>query len=62
MTGANVGDKVLMVFGFVLSTGGLVGLDTTHFESTISVANQLQQTASGDLHLNTYLVLTQAQS
>jgi len=61
VTGVAVGDKVEVALGWVTSTGAVVGLDTTHFEATVTVANQIQQ-STGDLSANTYLFLVQPQS
>ncbi len=61
VTGVAVGDKVEVAFGWVTSAGTIVGLDSTHFEATVTVANQIQQ-LSADLSLNTYLFLVQPQS
>lgn len=58
VTGVKVGDKVLAAFGWVTSTGVVVGLNTTNFEATVTVANQIQQGAA-DLSANTYLFLVQ---
>jgi hypothetical protein len=60
-TGTKVGDKVLAVMGFVTSSSVWVGLDTTHFEATVTVADQIQQ-SSGALSANTYIFLVQPQS
>lgn len=54
LTGAAVGDKVLGVAG--IST---VGNAAASFETTITVVNQIQQSAAGDLSSNTYLVVLQ---
>ena len=58
VTGVKVGDKVSVALGWVTSAGTLVGLDSTHFEATVTVANQIQQ-LSADLSANTYLFLVQ---
>lgn len=60
-TGTKVGDKVLAVMGFVTSSSVWVGLDTTHFESVVTVNDQIQQ-SSGALNANTYIFLVQPQS
>lgn len=60
-TGTKVGDKVLAVIGFVTSSSVWVGLNTTNFEATVTVADQIQQT-SGALSSNTYIFLVQPQS
>ena len=54
LTGAKVGDKVLGVAG---ATAGVVGFKASSFESTITVADQIQQTAAADLSSNLYTVL-----
>lgn len=53
-TGAAVGDKVLAVFGL---TAGAVGAADASFEAAITVINQIQQSAAGDLSANDYCVL-----
>lgn len=58
VSGVKVGDKVLVALGWATSAGTMVGLDTTHFEATVTVANQIQQISS-DLSSNTYLFLVQ---
>ena len=61
-TGAKVGDKVVEVMGFVTSTGVLASIDASgSFESTVTVADQIQQTGSS-LGANTYRFLVQARS
>ena len=52
LTGAAVGDKVLGVAG--IST---VGNAAASFESTITVANQIQQSSASNLSTVTYLVI-----
>lgn len=54
LTGAAVGDIVLRVTGL---TEGALGNAGASFESTITVVNQIQQSAAGDLSANNYLVL-----
>lgn len=53
-TGAVVGMKVLAVFGM---TAGALGTAAASFETTITVINQIQQSAAGDLSLNDYTAL-----
>lgn len=53
-TGAVVGDKVLAVFGI---TGGALGAAGASFEATITVVNQIQQSAVGNLSANDYVAL-----
>jgi len=52
-TGAAVGDRVVGVVGL----SGALGAADASFEATITVVNQIQQTALGDLSLNDYLVI-----
>lgn len=53
-TGAAVGDKVLYVAG--LSAAAL-GNASASFEATVTVVNQIQQSAVGDLSSNAYLAV-----
>lgn len=53
-TGAVIGDKVLYVAGL---TGGALGNASASFEATITVADQIQQSAVGDLSSNDYLAV-----
>lgn len=52
--GAVVGDKVIDVFG--LTSGGLGSVDTL-FETTITVADQIQQASSSNLSTYIYCAL-----
>lgn len=54
VAGAVVGDKVLSVVDMTAAPAANVSAD---FESTISVAGQIQQTST-DLHLSTALIVT----
>lgn len=60
-TGTKIGDRVVAVFGWVTATGVVLGLDTTRFETTVTVANQIQQ-LNTNLSANTYLFLVQPRS
>lgn len=51
MTGAKVGDKVICAISW---TGGTDAASL--FESTITVADQLQQSSASDLHASVYLI------
>lgn len=51
-TGLEVGDVVLSVAGL---TAGSLGDASSSFESTITVDDQIQQSAAGDLSSNDYL-------
>lgn len=53
-TGLQVGDVVLSVAGL---TAGALGDASSSFESTITVADEIQQSAAGDLSLNDYLAI-----
>lgn len=53
-TGAVAGMKVLGVFGM---TAGALGTAAASFESTITVNDQIQQSAVGDLSLNDYTAI-----
>lgn len=53
-TGAAVGNKVLYVAGL---TGGALGGASASFEATVTVVNQIQQSAVGDLSSNDYLAV-----
>lgn len=53
-TGAVVGMKVLAVFGI---TAGALGNAAASFESTITVADQIQQSAAGNLSANDYVAV-----
>lgn len=55
LTGAAVGDRVVSIFGTVVTTGASI-VGGTDFESVITVANQIQQSATGDLSGNDYVV------
>ena len=46
--------KVLGVFGM---TAGALGTAAASFETTITVINQIQQSAAGDLSLNDYTAI-----
>ena len=61
-TGTKVGDKVIAVLGRVTSTAVWVGLANSDFESTVTVANQIQQSTGTNLSANTYVFLVQSQS
>jgi hypothetical protein len=52
LTGAAVGDKVIGVAGLT----DMGGADAS-FEATITVADQIQQSAASDLHAKNYLVM-----
>lgn len=52
--GAVVGDKVLYVAGL---TGGALGNANASFEATVTVIDQIQQSAVGDLSSNDYLAV-----
>lgn len=52
--GAAVGDKVLYVAGL---TAGALGNASASFEATVTIVDQIQQSAVGDLSLNDYLVV-----
>lgn len=53
-TGAVAGMKVLGVFGM---TAGALGTAAASFETTITVNDQIQQSAGGDLSLNDYTAI-----
>lgn len=56
LTGAAVGDRVVAILGTVVTSGvSIVG--GADFESVISVVDQIQQAATGDLSDNDYWVL-----
>lgn len=57
LTGAVVGDVVVGVAG--LSAGAL-GTATASFETAITVVNQVQQSAAGNLSANNYLFVLKA--
>lgn len=57
LTGAVVGDVVIGVAG--LSAGAL-GAATASFETAITVVNQVQQSAAGNLSANNYLFVLRA--
>ena len=52
--GAVVGDKVIDVFG--ITTGALGSVDTL-YETTITVADQIQQVSASDLSTKIYVAL-----
>ena len=52
--GAVAGDKVLYVAGL---TGGALGNASASFEATVTVNDQVQQSAAGNLSLNDYLAV-----
>ncbi len=52
LTGAKVGDKVVFVTGVA---SGTVGNQSASFEAVITVADQIQQSAAGNLSANVYL-------
>lgn len=55
LTGAAVGDRVVSIFGTLTAGGPLVTKTVTQYETTITVANQIQQkAAAGDLSLSTF--------
>jgi hypothetical protein len=63
LTGAAVGDRVLLVIGTVTAGTGPVLNDADDFESTITVVDEIQQTLAGDLSGNTYqFILIPAQA
>lgn len=53
-TGAVVGMKVLAVFGL---TAGALGNAAASFESTITVADQIQQSSASNLSANDYVAV-----
>lgn len=63
-TGVKVGDEVVAVIGVVTATGAVVDtLDSSgDFEATVTVVDQIQQSAAGDKSTNTYLFLVQPRS
>jgi len=62
-TGLKIGDVVLVVsFAKVPSAVATTQAGLTAFESTITVADQIQQTGAADLHLEAFDVLVLAQS
>ena len=52
--GVVVGDKVLYVVGL---TEGALGNATASFEATVTVVDQVQQSAAGNLSANNYLAV-----
>lgn len=61
--GAKIGDRVLDITGCFTVTGSCLTSDPMlDFESVISVNGQIQQTSMGDLSVNTYRFLLQANS
>jgi hypothetical protein len=54
LTGAAVGDYVIMVTGL---TEGALGNASTSFEGAITVINQIQQSSASNLSANNYLAL-----
>ena len=60
-TGAKVGDRIVAVIGWVTATGVFLGPNTGDFESVVSVADQIQQTAT-DLSANSYYALVEPRS
>jgi hypothetical protein len=54
LTGAVVGERVLMVIGAPTAGGTLVAPESS-FESVITVADQIQQTQAANLSANTYV-------
>lgn len=56
LTGASVGDRVIAAFGAPTAGGALTALVVgTDIESTISVANQIQQLSASNLSADTYI-------
>ena len=53
LTGAKVGDVVASITG---EATGTAGDQSAKFESTISVADQIQQSSATDLSANVYMV------
>lgn len=53
-TGLEVGDVVMSLVGL---TAGALGDASSSFESTITVDDEIQQSAAGDLSLNDYLAV-----
>jgi len=53
-TGAVVGMKVLAVFGI---TAGALGTAAASFETTVTVTDQIQQSAAGNLSANDYVAV-----
>lgn len=58
-TGLKVGDVVLSVTGLA---SGTVGDQSEKFESTITIADQIQQSQASDLSTNVYMALVQRKS
>jgi hypothetical protein len=58
LTGAKVGDTVSGIIDLAAGSASAAG----SFESTISVANQIQQTSSSDLHTKNFAALLVAKS
>jgi hypothetical protein len=54
LTGVKVGDKVL---GVCSVTAGVLGDKSAHFETAITVIDQIQQTQAANLTANTYVAL-----
>jgi len=57
LTGTKIGDKVVLLTNLSDATDG-----SASFEATITVADQIQQTAASDLHTKKFSVLLLAQS
>lgn len=63
LTGTKVGDKVIGALGFVTATGALASAaPEASFESTITVADQIQQSSASNLTANTYVFFIQPRS
>lgn len=54
LTGATVGQRVLFVIG-APTAGGTLASPNSSFESVITVADQIQQSAATNLSANTYI-------
>lgn len=59
-TGVKVGDLVILALAWN-GSGAVIGLDATHFEAVVTVADQIQQNGA-DLSARTFLFLVQPQS
>jgi hypothetical protein len=55
LTGATVGQRVAFLYGAPTAGGALVEASAS-FESTISVAGQIQQSSASNLSTDTYIV------
>jgi hypothetical protein len=58
LTGAAIGDRLVAVFGAPTAGGALeVKAPATDFEAAVTVADQIQQVAAGNLSTKTYVFL-----